>query len=482
MGVHLPSVPNVFTIVAVGHDRHFLSRLDRVSREHVELALGLYRDAELVSHILEHAGVPEGAPRIAVSLGYSEDGPFVIVDRAGHFITCLGVGMLPFSTPIVRRGRLDEIAEHVSKLQDRMRVAKRLAPGGELGELLKLVTESGDNVSREEIYSLFAVNPIAAPIMLKMMLELSISLQKSLHRILGIHRVGPEHERLLRLYWESSWACAHLALLCGVQCPEGYPDPLPKLDGAEPRTWLSRITTAQGLLPGAIRGAWAASIAGERVFEHYERNYREADRKEPIIEAMLVLAAMAMRTPSLMKDAKRVLGQPPGLDGPAAGIWNEHHAAMVREIYEILDDPESASLLDQDARKYVHTCGEALPYGSTAHFMWEHEVPLTIARPMLGMAPLPILARACDILMGMRLLSWAVRVPGEDLYPPFDYLRGLRCSWSLDRGRELVETTQLSFQRGESVSPPRPPGPNQPCSCGSGKKYKKCCWKKQLAN
>jgi hypothetical protein len=53
------------------HDEHFLGRLDRVPREHVELALGLYRDHELVKALLADARLPAGAGRVALAL---EDG------------------------------------------------------------------------------------------------------------------------------------------------------------------------------------------------------------------------------------------------------------------------------------------------------------------------------------------------------------------------------------------------------------------------
>jgi len=36
----------------VPHAHHFLSRLDRVSLPHVELALGLYRDDDMLRYIL----------------------------------------------------------------------------------------------------------------------------------------------------------------------------------------------------------------------------------------------------------------------------------------------------------------------------------------------------------------------------------------------------------------------------------------------
>jgi len=42
----------------MGHDEHFLGRLDRVHRDQVDLALGLYRDHELVRAILLDARLP----------------------------------------------------------------------------------------------------------------------------------------------------------------------------------------------------------------------------------------------------------------------------------------------------------------------------------------------------------------------------------------------------------------------------------------
>ncbi len=187
-----------------------------------------------------------------------------------------------------------------------------------------------------------------------------------------------------------------------------------------------------------------------------------------------------MRYPSLARDAKRVLGQAPGVDGRAAGVWVEQHLSMVRDMNTLIDDPEAAYVTDDIARHCVHGLGTSRPCGSRARFMWKDEVPLSIARPMLGMATLSSLGRGLDIMMVMRLLSWAVRVPGEDLYPPFEYLKGLDWGWSLTKGRIIVESTKLSFTKGEPARVNKEPAPNQPCSCGSGKKYKKCCWRKKI--
>jgi uncharacterized protein YecA (UPF0149 family) len=66
-----------------GHATHFLRRLDRASDTHVERALTLYRDAELLRETLSRAEVPNGAERVAISLA-ERDASSSPVPRRGH--------------------------------------------------------------------------------------------------------------------------------------------------------------------------------------------------------------------------------------------------------------------------------------------------------------------------------------------------------------------------------------------------------------
>jgi len=81
--------------VAHGHDVHFLERLERLSTPQTELALSLYQDPLLIRALLEQLRLPDGATRVALSLADEERGPFVVVARDGHFVTCLGRGHVP---------------------------------------------------------------------------------------------------------------------------------------------------------------------------------------------------------------------------------------------------------------------------------------------------------------------------------------------------------------------------------------------------
>jgi len=45
----------------------------------------------------------------------------------------------------------------------------------------------------------------------------------------------------------------------------------------------------------------------------------------------------------------------------------------------------------------------------------------------------------------------------------------------LRQGRAPANVMQMLRQRGQGAEPHSRPGRNDPCPCGSGKKYKKCC-------
>ncbi|WP_437786852.1 hypothetical protein [Sorangium sp. So ce1097] len=49
------------------HAQHFLSRLDRLPRSEVDLALELYRDPELLRAVLDAATLPERVEGMALS-------------------------------------------------------------------------------------------------------------------------------------------------------------------------------------------------------------------------------------------------------------------------------------------------------------------------------------------------------------------------------------------------------------------------------
>ncbi|KYF83914.1 hypothetical protein BE17_43020 [Sorangium cellulosum] len=57
--------------------------------------------------MLNAATLPERAERVAISLDDPVQGPFLVVTRSGHFVTCLGRSMRAGDLPIVMRAELE---------------------------------------------------------------------------------------------------------------------------------------------------------------------------------------------------------------------------------------------------------------------------------------------------------------------------------------------------------------------------------------
>ena len=144
---------------------HFLSRLDRLAGPEVDIALGLYRDPQLLRSVLGMVSLPDSAARVAISLADPVLGPFIIVTRDGHFVTCLGTGMKPGPHPVVTRGQLDALSAKVSDLKERLALATRIAGNKEraCAQLLRRIVVTPDKVSREDFLAVSVWQPLLAP-------------------------------------------------------------------------------------------------------------------------------------------------------------------------------------------------------------------------------------------------------------------------------------------------------------------------------
>jgi hypothetical protein len=163
----------------VQHAEHVLSRFDRLPRSKVDLALELYRTPDLLRAVLDAATLPERVEPVAISIDDPVHGPFLVVTRSGHFVTCLGRGMRVGDLPIVTRAELDAISRKVTWLREKMALAKQL--GGEQGHarLLRRLLVSSDSVSREHFLTVAAWEPLLGPAFLDLYLAMrrELSLQ-----------------------------------------------------------------------------------------------------------------------------------------------------------------------------------------------------------------------------------------------------------------------------------------------------------------
>jgi uncharacterized protein YchJ len=80
--------------------------------------------------------------------------------------------------------------------------------------------------------------------------------------------------------------------------------------------------------------------------------------------------------------------------------------------------------------------------------------------------------RAGDLML--IAITAAARASAKDFYFPATLLHAFGPPELEETGASLVEMRRTLFGVSKTVRRTEQPGRNEPCSCGSGKKYKKC--------
>ena len=368
----------------MAHDTHFLSRLERVSLPHVELAMSLYNDTPLLQFILGKVNLPESADRVAISLDDPEKGPFLVVMRNGHFVTCLGEGMSVRELPVITRSQLDTLAEHVTDLRARLTVAQSLiGKAGNVNKLLRRIFTAGAELSREE----------------------------------------PHEVPLLRDYWNNVWAIGHLLLLFAMNARETLEenDELARHLRSMQISWPA---VRQGLVPVSIRGAWAAGKLGKMVLGGYKDCLEPPSSPLSVTNAVYGLTALAVRHRGLRGEIRKVFHAEHTFPNGPDGNMSAAILKLAATSFEVSFDHR------EEMREFHRRAGGGLFIRQWNRFNPESPPRYT---KEVGLPFIPELV--------VKLL---------------------------DAHRAYEGKSRPA--RAETVL-----GRNELCSCGSGKKYKRCC-------
>lgn len=463
------------------HAHHFLARLDRVTRAQTEFALELYRDHEAVAYVLDRVNLPPDATRVALAIGDPDEGPFVIVTREGRFVTCLGAGM-HHDLPVVPRGQIDALLAKVVEKRARKELAQReLRPDEEEGDLFQRIISRGSRFAREDFLALSAFEPMLglAPymVMLDMALEcakLRPAMAHGAHKVVIKGSTRKTFEKLDRL----EWSVAHLMVLSGAGERRNLNDLLAVTNNpARPVTSPTFPCSAQAGSTFFLRSAWVAARLGKGAIPVYKRALAESDDWMAILDAGLGLGAIALRHSGSLAEVKRILesygSAPPA---PETGVHQNLEAvrssvaAGVLQTLEAADERFETSL--KIGRDFCVVPGKELPEGHPLRFDTPEQVSDDLART----AVLSIDADVHDVRVQnliLVVLPVAARASAEDFYHPREVVRAWFGQWtpeeSLDRLKRFAQGPKPEAARAAPK-----PGRNDPCPCGSGKKWKKC--------
>ncbi|AKF06578.1 YecA family protein [Sandaracinus amylolyticus] len=465
----------------MGHAAHFLRRLDRVSDAHVELALTLYRDADLLRAVLDAARIPEGASRVALSLEDPHDGPFVVVTREGRFVTCLGKGMRPGDLPVVSRERLDVGASRVQRMRDELAHLRWLRDNdgeGEAARVLVRMQQRGPRVGREDAAVLARVQPIIAGELQRIYLELARTAREAFGRVamLRLDRLSDDEGELVLAYGDLVWGATHLSL---------FVDPGDLLEDDDPLTEaVQRGVFAQaqlqfmtGTLCHAMRALWTLKRNPRASLARLKRMSGPVGRAAPVFREM-GLGIVACSSQKLRAEATKALTKP--LRDAGGHVLEEQDLAhgmggFVREL--AIDRPEASdAALIENGRLFAARCWHRTRDVSDEQVAAVSE---DVARIAYGAVPHTWLAQGNgEAIMHVAIaIPFLARASAEELFLPNEWADRMLparsiaevTTWLAPHLRECGVVRRTAKRAEPKIRR------NELCRCGSGRKHKRCC-------
>ncbi len=462
----------------MGHAAHFLSRLERLRGDaQLELALGLYRDPRAVRIALAGSADSERAPdadeRVAIALADGRKPPHIIVTREGRFVTCLGPGMRVGDVQVVPR----DVAQAAIEASARTgRVEDRVELRGGLFGLFERLLEAGVRLAREDFEALFALAPLLERALLKLWHELHLSLAE-IRRNAGARQRARRDKAMTRVmerYGDNVEAMGHVLMLFGALDLDQM---LARID-AQPERVLDPLTAPAFVLLQTgpmIRAAWLAGRMGPRLESSHRRRWREAEGYLQAAQSAMSLVAIAVRHPEFAPSVLGVLADrsAPVFTDPAHEMDATATEALVQPMLLAMRAPEVGWQALREAMLSCIVSVEGQPDPTL------DDLPMALAGPWMIAQSESAFGENPDMFMWLGMLTvWAADKEAADLYVPAAHLRRMRFTPAIERARDNIRYNQEYFGRKVPAHKKVRVGRNDPCPCGSGRKYKRCCLRK----
>jgi hypothetical protein len=268
-----------------------------------------------------------------------------------------------------------------------------------------------------------------------------------------------------------TWAVGHLMLLTAAAERQSLDDLLALAPPGSP-TFACAV---QGGMTFLLRAAWAAARFGKATIPAYKRALDQPAAFLDAVEAALCLGAIGLRHAASMGAVRRIL---------------EHHAESAVDS----EDDALPVLRDRIARAVVWTIdaaasneittvkvgqdfgvlrSEGLPEGHPLRFTTPEEVPEDLARAGVLSFHGNVYDKQC-LQVAFAALPTVAKARAEDFYFPRDVVRAWLGEWTPDETLDRMRSYGELLPKSEPHRAAKTPGRNEPCHCGSGKKWKKC--------
>lgn len=454
----------------MGDNWHFLEQQERrrASGFDVRRSMVLYNNSALTKAILDLANVPDGP--VAISLDEEDTGPFLVVTRTGNTVTFLDKGMkVKEGTTTLPHGKLAAVVSRIDDWRDRFEaVGKLVGPGGDVSKLLRRLVEAGNTLTQEEFRAISAWQPVFRGDMLAMLVNFIKSVERERYELRRLRRVRSKDEPQLRRHWNHTWAIGHLTLLVAMDGRE-YMESLPAEMAWAHGPRLSYFAPAQGIIPLALRGAWAVGEVGKPTLEDYRKAYLKAATPTALLNAGLGLLALGVPHIPMRGLVRKTLTR---TVAPASATLRPLHALLANVSDVVLENTADwqRDLLAVFGDYFLKAMVPKLQPNSSFQFTDPGDVPPELAIASLGWMPTPFTREPSLANLLCCVVPLVASARPEQLYFPEAFHHDLTTSWTPEDTLKLI---QLRL-------PPQPvraetrPGPNETCWCETGLKFKKC--------
>ena len=455
----------------MGHDHHFLSRLDRVTTDQVEFALSLYRDHEVVKELLHRVTLPEGADRVAIAIHDGPKSPHIVLQRDGHFVTCLGAGMLTGRLPIVERKKVDTVVKTMGVVREQVGITEQLRKEGGLVPRYLRLANGGRWLSQEEVTPLFRLAPLIGDVALKGWVQSGTALDEGRAELLarkGMRRDG----RQLESWWRTHWGHAHMAML-GFAQPNSLLERLPA--GHRVTGTVTVRATRSGELSALLRTLQAAASAGKGFIDVCERQYwaSASESLSMVADAMLNLTALGLRHPGERARIAEVLTSAT-IALPIES--DQRNAALLRDLAcTMLADPTPfREAHRRQGQRLAVELGRRNRHDASLCFARAEDVPDELAFSLLIQTDENVVASPSHFATAFARLPFTACAAPEALFVPRRYLPMVARSYKRRDALRLLWLQKEERNAPATRSPMKTPR-NELCPCESGIKYKRCC-------
>jgi hypothetical protein len=360
---------------------------------------------------------------------------------------------------------------------------------GGVGRLFRRLYDAGPRLSREEFIAAAAWQPMLVMDFVRWMLKTAEEVHETrdilLRQLRRTDKLDAKASKVARSFCNSLWFIGHMAALGALDGKLPFEDLPPKALEAIEDLKYSWYSVRQGLVGPALRGIWGASRIGQLLVPKYKAFHGQANTLYSVVDSTYSLAAIGLRHSQVADEVEQTLAMP--LTRTFAG---PEYQAMLDAIANDVAATYRAARADRDPLTVTHLVigariameyGKLSKPGSRFKFTREEDVPADIAYALPFSTAHEFVGEWKNFQFFSIVLPWLATAKAEQLYLPAEYLSDLVMPY--DEEHEIMPLlralrTTYAKPSGATRTTPKGAARNEPCPCGSGLKYKRCCFGK----